>query len=123
MRPVQPPSIIEQGIVVYVPTVANYLRARIEIFYSAINPNFVTAFCQEGLYKIWEKTDDNFDKGIMFAYNSPTILRKGYYKITLSLVNRNGLVGRGSKIIGLLKEKNTLYIGVPYSTFGPIDIG
>lgn len=122
MKPIKPPEIVNQGIAIYVPNIDNYEQAKIEIFYSPKNPLFAWSYCGDSPYKIWEKVDTQFDKGILFIYNSPTILPKGFYKINIRLLNRSGSFLEGSKIYGLLTSKLNLHIGLPYSSFAPIGV-
>lgn len=106
----------------YVPTVANYSKVRIEIFYSPKNPLFSFSYCQEDESKIWEKLDENLGKGILFLYTTKLRLRKGFYKVQLSAITADGNVLRGQEVYGLLKPKDTLHIGLPYSTFEHINL-
>ena len=122
MRPIPPSKLVNRGIVIYVPNVANFYQAKIEIFYSAKNPLFNWSFCGENPYKIWEKIDFQYQKGILFIYNSPTILPKGFYKIRITLLNKDGNVLSGFRTYGLLNDKETLYIGLPYSSFPIIPV-
>ena len=122
MKPIKPPILVQQGIAIYVPNINKYSQAKIEIFYSPKNPLFAWSFCDENPFKIWEKVDKQFDKGILFIYNSPTILAKGFYKIQLTLLSRDGGFLEGSKIYGLLQPKANLHIGLPYSAFPPISV-
>ena len=122
MRPIPAPKLVNRGIVVYVPNVDQFEQAKIEIFYLEKNPLFSWSFCGENPYKLWEKIDYQYSKGILFIYNSPTILPKGFYKIQITLLNRDGNVLTGARTYGLLNAKETLHIGVPYSSFSPIPV-
>lgn len=122
MKPIKAPPLVRQGIAVYVPSVANYTQAKIEIYYSPTNPLFPSGFCDNNPYRIWQKTDSQFGRGILFVYNSPTILAKGFYKIDITVVNKQQQRLTGSRTIGVLKNKRTLHVGLPYSIFGPISL-
>jgi hypothetical protein len=122
MRPTPPPKMVDRGIAVYVPNIDNFQQAKIEIFYSPKNPLFAWSFCDENPYKIWEKIDYQYSKGILFIYNSPTILPKGFYKIQIALLNKKGSVRTGARVYGLLNAKETLHIGLPYSAFPTIPV-
>lgn len=122
MRPIKAPALVQQGIAVYVPNVADFTQAKIEIFYSPKNPLFGDGFCDNNPYRIWQKTDSQYGRGILFVYNSPTILPKGFYKILITVVNKKQQRLTGARTIGILKDKPTLHIGTPYSTFGPISL-
>lgn len=122
MKPVKPTSIIDRGIVIYVPTIAKYKKVRIEIFYSPKNPLFSFSYCQEDETKIWEKLDENLGKGVLFLYTTRRRLKKGFYKIQLTAISEKGSVLTGSEVYGLLKAKDTLYIGLPYSSFEHIKL-
>lgn len=121
MKPIKAPRLTENGIVLYVPPVVGFPNVKVEIFYSPKNPLFAWAYCEGSPQKIWEKIDTNFDKGIMFIYNRN--LLKGFYKVSISMSDENVTqILRGSEVYGLLKEKPTLYIGLPYSTFSTISV-
>lgn len=120
MKPVKATSIIDRGIAVYVPTIAKYKKVRIEIFYSAKNPLFSFSYCQEDESKLWEKLDQNLGKGVLFLYTLKRRLKKGFYKIRLTAVGEDGRTLAGEEVYGLLKAKDTLYIGFPYSSFSHI---
>jgi hypothetical protein len=121
MKPITAPKLIANGIAVYVPTVATFNHTKLEIFYSPKNPLFGYALCEESPQKIWEKKDTSFDKGSLFLYTTSEPLAKGFYKVQITQYNANQTeVREGFQVYGLLKEKPTLYIGLPYSTFGPI---
>ena len=122
MKPIKPLSLIERGIVTYVPSVANYTKVRIEIFYSPKNPLFSFSYCQEDETKLWEKLDQNLGKGVLFLYTTNRRLRKGFYKIRLTAITKEGKTIKGEEVYGLLKAKDTLYIGLPYSTFEHIKL-
>ncbi len=122
MRPVAPPKMVERGIAVYVPNIDNFEQAKIEIFYSPRNPLFAWSFCDDNPYKIWERIDYQYQKGILFVYNSPTILPIGFYKIQITLLNKKGTTRSGSSIYGLLNAKETLHIGLPYSSLPTISV-
>lgn len=122
MKPIKAPTLATQGIAVYVPSVNNYSQAKIEIFYSAKNPLFSWSFCSDSPYKIWEKLDYQYGNGVLFVYNSPTILPKGFYKIQITVMNNNGELISGNLTLGLLEAKQNLHIGLPYSTYAPITL-
>lgn len=124
MKPIKAPSLIENGIVVYTPGVSGLDNIKVSIFYSPKNPLFSWSFCEESPFKIWEKQDKNYDKGILFIYRTNRPLKKGFYKINVKAFNdQYSNVLEGSQTYGVIQEnKNTLYIGLPYSSFGPINI-
>lgn len=123
MKPIRAPRIIDNGIIIYVPAVSGYDLVRLRIFYSPKNPLFNWSFCDESPYLIWEKTDQNFDKGLLFTYQTRGALDSGYYKVDIEMtsLDRNNTIS-GSQIYGVLDQRNTLYIGLPYSAFSPIDL-
>jgi hypothetical protein len=121
MKPITAPKLLSNGIVVYVPTPAPYIKTKLEIFYSKKNPLFSYSFCEESPQKIWEKTDVAFDKGSLFLYTTSNPLAKGFYRIMITQYDKYQTQSvQGSKVYGLLKEKPSLYIGLPYSSFDPI---
>ena len=123
MKPIRAPRLLQTGIAIFVPGIEDFSTVKIEIFYSPKNPLFAWSFCDESPYKIWEKMDQAFDKGLLFIYNTPTFLSKGYYKIKITMFNTDrssSLIG--SETYGILEDKATLYIGLPYSTFAPIQV-
>ena len=122
MKPIAPPRIVRQGIAIYVPSLDKFTQAKIEIFYSPKNPLFAWSFCDENPYEIWEKLDYQYEKGIIFIYNSPTILPKGFYKIQITVLSNNGSSKTGSKVYGLLTPKESLHIGFHYSAFPTIPL-
>jgi len=123
MKPIQAPKIIQTGIVVFVPAVIEFDLVRLQIFYSPKNPLFSWSFCDESPYLIWEKTDQNFDRGLMFTYQTRNALDSGYYKIDVTMTNNTRTEEiSGSQIYGVLQQRNTLYVGLPYSAFPPIDV-
>lgn len=122
MKPVKPTQILNRGIAIFSPSVNNYTKIKIEIFYSEKNPLFSYSYCQEDEKKIWEKTDQNFGKGVLFLYTTNKQLKKGFYKIKLIAITPENTTIKGEQIIGLLKSKDTLYIGFPYSSFGHIKL-
>lgn len=121
MKPIKAPSIVNTGIVIYVPTQEDYRNCKLEIFYSPKNPLFSYSHCEPSPSKIWEKKDISYDKGSLFIYSTNKNLARGFYKIHLTIYNINQTKFiEGAQTYGLLKEKPTLYIGLPYSSFGPI---
>ena len=123
MKPIKAPELLSNEIAIYVPTVEPYMNSKVEIFYSAKNPLFSYSVCEESPQKIWEKKDIAFDKGSLFLYTSSNPLAKGFYKINITQFNSTQTQFiEGSQVYGLLKEKPTLYIGLPYSTFPPISL-
>jgi hypothetical protein len=121
MKPIQPPFIIKYGIILYVPNKEDFIKSKVEIFYSPKNPLFSYSHCEESASKIWEKKDTSFNKGSLYIYSTQRPLRKGFYQIKLTMYdNFQTKFVEGFNTYGLLKEKNTLHIGIPYSTFGPI---
>lgn len=121
MKPITAPELISNGIAVYVPAVSPYFQTKLEIFYSEKNPLFSYSLCEESPQKIWEKKDTSFDKGSLFLYTTSKPLAKGFYKIALKQYNETQTQFiQGFQIYGLLKEKPTLYIGLPYSSFPTI---
>jgi hypothetical protein len=121
MKPIQPPFIIKYGIVVYVPSKDDYNKSKIEIYYSPKNPLFDYSQCNEANSKIWEKKDTMFNKGTLYLYTTNEPLKKGFYQIKLTMYdNFQTKFIEGINTYGILKEKDTLHIGIPYSTFGPI---
>jgi len=121
MKPIQAPSIINNGIIIYVPTKEDFLKSKIEIFYSAKNPLFSYSHCEPSPSKIWEKTDTSFDKGSLFIYATQNLLPRGFYRIKLTLYNlQQTKFMEGANTYAILTDKKTLYIGLPYSTFSPI---
>lgn len=121
MKPIAAPSLINNGIVIYVPTQEDFRKSKIEISYSPKNPLFSYSHCEPSPSKIWEKTDTSFDKGSLFIYETDKPLEKGFYQIRLTIydINQTKFI-EGAQTFGLLKNKPTLYIGLPYSSFGPI---
>jgi len=123
MKPIKAPQLISNGIAIYVPSIEPYNNTKLEIFYSAKNPLFSYSICEESPQKIWEKKDISFDKGSLFLYTTSNLLAKGFYKIQIVQSDSNQTrFLEGSHVYGLLKEKPTLYIGLPYSTFPPITV-
>lgn len=122
MKPIKAINIIDKGIAVFCPSISNYSNIRIEIFYSPKNPLFSSVYCQQDEFKIWEKLDTNRGKGVLFLYNSTESLKKGFYKIYLRAQTQEDTTISGQETYGLLKPKNTLHIGLPYSTFGHIKL-
>jgi hypothetical protein len=121
MKPIKALSIIDKGIVVYVPSKEAFTKTKIDIYYSPKNPLFSYSYCEDSPSKIWSKKDNLFDKGTLFIYNTDKPLKKGFYKINLTMYDQSQTrLVEGSNTYAILKEKNTLYIGVPYSSFGPI---
>ena len=117
MKPVKATQIIDRGIAVFVPPSGDYTQVRIEIFYSPKNPLFSFSYCQEDESKIWEKLDQNLGRGVLFLYRQKRKLKQGFYKIKLTAITKNTSTIAGEQIYGLLKAKDTLYIGFPYSSF------
>lgn len=123
MKPIPAPRIIQTGIVVYAPGIENFNLVRLRIFYSSKNPIFNWSFCDESPHLIWDKTDENFDKGLIFTYQTRDILQTGYYKINIDMTNNSRTESiSGSQIYGILQERSSLYIGLPYSAFPPINV-
>lgn len=121
MKPITAPKLIDNGIVVYVPNKDGFDRSKIEIFYSKTNPLFSYSYCEESPSKIWEKKDITFDKGSLYIYNTSSPLKRGFYQIKLTMYDKfQTKILEGANTYGILKEKPTLYIGVPYSSFSPI---
>lgn len=121
MKPIKPPSIVKYGIVIYVPSKENFNKSKIEIFYSPKNPLFSYSHCEESASKIWEKKDTSFDKGSLYIYSINQPLKVGFYQIKLTMLdNFQTKFLEGSHTYAVLQEKDSLYIGVPYSSFGPI---
>ncbi len=121
MKPITPPSIIKYGIVVYVPSKDTFTKSKIEIYYSPNNPLFSYSHCAESTSKIWEKKDTNFNKGSLYIYSTSEALAPGFYQIKLTMYdNYQTKFIEGSNTYGILNKKDTLHIGLPYSTFGPI---
>ena len=121
MKPITAPKLLSNGIAIYVPTPEPYNRTKLEIFYSKKNPLFSYSLCEESPQKIWEKTDVAFDKGSLFLYTTNKPLARGFYKVAITqYTNDQTQRVEGFKIYGLLKEKPTLHIGLPYSSFGTI---
>lgn len=123
MKPIQAPKLLEKGIAVFVPALENYSHIKLEIFYSPKNPLFSWSFCEESPFKIWEKNDVSYDAGIAFLYKTTNNLDNGFYKIMITATsNGRDQQIRGSQTYGILNDKETLYIGFPYSTFAPISL-
>jgi hypothetical protein len=121
MKPISPQQIVKYGIVVYVPSKEDFNKSKIEIFYSPKNPLFSYTHCEDSNSKIWEKKDTLFNKGTLYIYNTSKPLDKGFYQIKITMYdNYQTKLIEGSNTYGLLNNKDNLYIGVPYSTFGPI---
>jgi hypothetical protein len=121
MKPIKPPLIIKYGIVVYVPTRENFTKSKVEIFYSPKNPLFSYAICDDSSSKIWEKKDTSFNKGSLYIYNTSQELKKGFYQIKITMYDiYQTKVIEGSNTYGVLTNKDSLYIGLPYSSFEPI---
>ena len=123
MKPIAAPKLLEKGIAVFVPAIQDFSNIKIEIFYSPKNPLFSWSDCEESPFKIWEKSDVSFDAGIIFLYKITNNLDQGFYKVTITATNNNQTeVITGSETYGILQEKETLYIGFPYSSFEPISL-
>jgi hypothetical protein len=122
MKPIKAEKVVERGIAIYVPRIGGYTKAKIEIYYSPKNPLFEWSFCEDSPYKIWEKIENQFSKGVLFIYNSPTLLPKGFYRIQLKTINKEGGVLQGSKTYGLIRPKSSLHVGLPYSSLSPITL-
>jgi hypothetical protein len=121
MKPIAPPSILKYGIVIYVPSIEDFVKSKVEIFYSPKNPLFSYNTCEENNSKIWEKKDTAFNKGSLYIYNTDKSLKNGFYQIKITMYNlyQTKLI-EGANTYAILNNKDSLYIGVPYSTFGPI---
>jgi len=123
MKPVKAPKIIQNGIVIYTPAIGNFDLVNLKIFYSPKNPLFNWSFCDESPSLIWDKTDQNFDKGLLFTYQTKSALDSGYYKVSITMTSKDRTnTVEGSQVFGVLDKRNTLYIGLPYSAFPPIDV-
>lgn len=123
MKPIKAPRLLQTGIAVYVPAISEFDLVKLQIFYSPNNPLFNWSYCDESPYLIWEKTDQNFDRGLLFLYNTNKALNTGYYKIDITMTNNSrDQTLQGSQVYGVLDRRNTLYIGLPYSAFPPIDV-
>lgn len=121
MKPINPPNIVKYGIVIYVPSKENFNKSKIEISYSPKNPLFSYSHCEESSSKIWEKKDTSFNKGTLYVYSISQPLKIGFYQIKLTMFdNYQTKFLEGSNTYAVLQEKSNLYIGVPYSAFGPI---
>lgn len=114
------PSVVEKGIAIYVPRQEEFTQVHIRIIHSAKNPLFEWEPCNKKESVIWEKTDYAYNNGILFVYTSNTKLKKGFYTIEIKALAKNNRILRGSEIYGVLKEKDSLHIGLPYSKFSPI---
>ena len=123
MKPIAAPKLLEKGIAVFVPAIEGFSNIKIEIFFSPKNPLFSWSYCEESPFKIWEKSDISFNSGIIFLYKTTNDLSQGFYKITITATddNRTGTI-TGSETYGILQEKETLYIGFPYSSFESISL-
>ncbi len=121
MEPVKPPSIINEGIAVYVPPIINEkLVNTIDIFYSKNPPMFKWIGCDNTQSKIWSYTKYQSEKGDLFLYKNRLI--KGFYTIRISLVKKDGGTKQGQTTIGIIEPTPYIIIGLPYSIYPVISV-
>lgn len=121
MDAIQAPSVIDQGIALFVPTkpdmVGLSMSVRIDHSLSAGSLNSMLVDCSPTC--LWQAQATLTSPYTLFLYQR--VLQYGYYTIAL-LAKGQGYSLKGQRTIGVTIDQPYLIIGSPYSIHAPITL-